>query len=461
MANTYLYKAQPGVGSSIKSTFSGWIKLANDNLTGGIYGQYYSANYLFDICLQNGHLEVADYLVNQYKMRKRTSQKLRDLNAWHHIYVAIDRSLGTAADRTKVYINGERVTDFQSSEDTNYTQQTSGSHDGNCFMNNLGDSSDFSRVGIRYDGNEFDGSMSHIYWVDGLVIDISQFGSVDNLTGEWKINTNPTISSYGQIGFLCLKDGNTITDQSPNSNNFTSSGNGVTKTEDCPSNVFATYNSLYKPRGTAQYNNGNTTISTDASNWDSGISTICATTGKYYFEVKINDNDGTKFAVGAVDIERDNSFVNNLESYSYLGYRGMGYYGGGRIIGNNGTSDNQDLVTGLGTFTTNDIIGCAVDLDNNKMYWHKNGTYIQNGGYTQNPSSGSYGLDFSNNRDGTNAVAMGGSIRDGRAIYTNYGNGYFGTSAVSSAGTNASGNGIFEYDVPTGYTALSTKGLNL
>ena len=43
----------------------------------------------------------------------------------------------------------------------------------------------------------------------------------------------------------------------------------------------------------------------------------------------------------------------------------------------------------------------------------------------------------------------------------NFGNGYFGTTAVSSAGTNASGNGIFEYDVPTGYTALSTKGLNL
>ena len=42
----------------------------------------------------------------------------------------------------------------------------------------------------------------------------------------------------------------------------------------------------------------------------------------------------------------------------------------------------------------------------------------------------------------------------------NFGNGYFGTTAITSAGTNASGNGTFEYDVPTGYTALSTKGLN-
>ena len=45
-------------------------------------------------------------------------------------------------------------------------------------------------------------------------------------------------------------------------------------------------------------------------------------------------------------------------------------------------------------------------------------------------------------------------------IHANFGNGYFNTTAISSAGTNASGIGIFEYDVPTGYTALSTKGLN-
>ena len=42
----------------------------------------------------------------------------------------------------------------------------------------------------------------------------------------------------------------------------------------------------------------------------------------------------------------------------------------------------------------------------------------------------------------------------------NFGNGFFGTTAISSEGTNASGIGKFEFDVPTGYTALSTKGLN-
>ena len=52
----------------------------------------------------------------------------------------------------------------------------------------------------------------------------------------------------------------------------------------------------------------------------------------------------------------------------------------------------------------------------------------------------------------------------GKQILTNwnlnFGNGYIEQTAVSSAGTNASNNGIFEYDVPTGFTALSTKGLN-
>ena len=41
----------------------------------------------------------------------------------------------------------------------------------------------------------------------------------------------------------------------------------------------------------------------------------------------------------------------------------------------------------------------------------------------------------------------------------NFGNGYFGTTAVSSAGTNA-GVGTFEYDVPSGFKALCTKNIN-
>jgi len=43
----------------------------------------------------------------------------------------------------------------------------------------------------------------------------------------------------------------------------------------------------------------------------------------------------------------------------------------------------------------------------------------------------------------------------------NFGNGYFRTTAVTSAGTPGTTTGIFEYDVPTGYQPWSTKGINV
>jgi hypothetical protein len=102
-----------------------------------------------------------------------------------------------------------------------------------------------------------------------------------------------------------------------------------------------------------------------------------------------------------------------------------------------------------------DIIGVAMDLDNHKLYFGKNGAW---------QNSATYKWCNRNRWNCYNQFKLW-ILQYGRAWYNasiaNFGNGYFGTTAVASAGTNASGIGIFEYDVPTGYTALSTKGLNL
>ena len=84
--------------------------------------------------------------------------------------------------------------------------------------------------------------VSYLFF-DGYKYDASDFGSTDSTTGEWKINTSPSVS-YGTMVSWILKDGNSVTDQSGNSNNFTVGGGTLTKTEDCPSNVFATINAL-------------------------------------------------------------------------------------------------------------------------------------------------------------------------------------------------------------------------
>ena len=97
-------------------------------------------------------------------------------------------------------------------------------------------------------------------------------------------------------------------------------------------------------------------------------------------------------------------------------------------------------------------------LDNQKFYVAIDGVW-QN---SADPSAGTGGFDFSS-VTGTKPYGMiigdeSGSYND--SWDSNYGNGYFGTTAITSAGTNASGNGIFEFDVPTGFTAWCTKGIN-
>ena len=116
-------------------------------------------------------------------------------------------------------------------------------------------------------------------------------------------------------------------------------------------------------------------------------------------------------------------------------------------------------ITNITSISVGDIMMVAVDMDNKYAYFGVNGTWAKNGDPTSG-SSGTGGLDISADYPDGSTLFFGTSVYNTTGNI-NFGNGYFGTTAVSSAGTNASGIGIFEYDVPTGYTALSTKGLNL
>ena len=85
-----------------------------------------------------------------------------------------------------------------------------------------------------------------------------------------------------------LKDGNSVTDQSGNDNDFTTSGT-LTQTEDCPSNVFCTMNPLASESGIHfykwKYDCRN--FSTDGASCGRYFSS--ATSGKYYWECKYSN----------------------------------------------------------------------------------------------------------------------------------------------------------------------------
>jgi hypothetical protein len=121
--------------------------------------------------------------------------------------------------------------------------------------------------------------------------------------------------------------------------------------------------------------------------------------------------------------------------------------------GQNGTIRINGSETSTGTtYTTGDIIGTALDLDNNLVYFYKNGTLVNSGGTSITASAST--------ANGVWCPGIGDIDTTGTKTWsTNFGNGFFGTTAISSAGSNGNGS-LFEYDVPSGYYALNTKNIN-
>ena len=95
----------------------------------------------------------------------------------------------------------------------------------------------------------------------------------------------------------------------------------------------------------------------------------------------------------------------------------------------------------------------ACDADNGKIYFGVNGTWRVANSTTLNASN--HDTTFT-----TGKFYLPAFSNEDCGWFTNFGNGFFGATAISSAGTNASNLGTFEYDVPSGFTALCTKGLN-
>ena len=428
MATTYLSKTFGSGGTSNKiGTFSCWFKRSK-------LGQeqvLFSANHTDGSASRSFiRIESDDTIgarTHPTAMEMYTRRKFRDTNAWYHLVVAIDTTQSTASNRFKYYINGEQITSFSTET---YPAQDKTFGFGQNVLNEIGRDSYGS-------SNIFDGLMSHVHWIDGTQYQASDFGETDSTTGEWKIKTNPSVT-YGTNGFFILKDGNSVTDQSGNTNNFTANGN-LTNTEDCPSNSFATINPLVPYSSNYDFYNGNTTVENDGSAgaWGTrwGVSTLGMNSGKYYAEAKIA-NIGTN-QMYALGLAKD---VGTFTPSSSVGSEGIGYYAQGGIF-----KYTTEVQTSLATYTTNDIIGIAFDRDNGTVQWYKNGSAIGN-------------AETGLSTDGTWFFVT--NFYTNGKVYVNYGNGYFGTTAVSSAGTNASNIGIFEYDVPAGYTALSTKGIN-
>ena len=460
MASTYLTKTFAQAGNRRTFTISYWIKMGQVS-TGAdqaIMGAAQDGSNSDDLYIHTGRLNFSGYYGSTAYM-VRTTAKYRDLSGWYHHVIRFDSTQSTASDRLRLYVNGEVQTDLANNTYPSQNFQTT--YINTARLHTIGS---FAIGSLP--NTPFDGAMSHFHFTDGYSYGADSFGETDSTTGIWKPKTAPSVT-YGTNGyFLKFENSASMGTDSAGSNNFTVSGT-MTQLIDTPSNVFATLNPLDNFYGNTTLTEGNNTFNQTASSGNHTFipSTLGFSSGKWYWEMKCVSNSSNSDMWYGTGITSNSSGGDNHYLGSFTndyGVFGYSYSSGKAATYTGGTRTDQGT-----SFATGDIIGVAVDCDNLAMYVHKNGVYMPDASsVTGVPTSGASrtGALFditapSSTTKGFYFPAL--CYYDVRAVVqsVNFGNGFFGTTAITSAGSNGNGS-LFEYDVPSGYYALNTKNLN-
>ena len=452
MATTRLYNTSGTATGATKYTLSMWIKRSKLSSEMNLIGV--SSGNTIELIKFNANDKLYWYNRDAASnaAENYTSNVFRDTSGWYHLVFSYDSTESSAANQRKIYING-----------VNQTWASAAAVQSNA-VPGMNLSGAVRNIGAESTpSNYFNGLMTQVIFIDGTVYTPSTFGSINATSGIWVGNTSPTVT-YGNNGFnLDMANSSDMgNDVSGNANDFTVGGT-LTQIKDCPDNNFATLNALATSSYATLIQGNNTVKGNISTNSAETFSTLSTNNdGKYYYEIKctgVNGVDNPNF--GFIQTARGFRLQN--------GEPGLGGATNGSLdirVQPNGKTFDNGAASGsavISTYTDGDILGFAIDSDNGAFYVSKNGVWQTSG----NPESGASRTGAIKTWSPTDSkVTDGQSVCIG--VYNtaaiadaNFGNGYFGTTAVASAGTNASGNGIFEYDVPTGYTALSTKGLNL
>ena len=428
--STSITRTVAGTGNQKTWTWSAWVKRANivdaTNLK-----QIFSETYVNGSNWANFYIEPAysGDVFTYYEQTGNTwtwSNYLRDPTAWYHLVLRVDTTEDDNADRMRLYINGvlaipEVVHSISADTDLQFNQA------GTLYIGR--------RTASAY--GYYEGCMSHVQFVDGASLAPTEFGEFDSTSGMWKIKT-AAYSTPGTNGyFLKMEDRTNLDlDSSSNAFTFTTSGN-LTATYDNPSNNFATMNPLDNYYADSTFTFGSNKILTpSAAVYTFNTGTIALSAGLWYFESKVVDCANNNATVGISDKISDSAG-------NYLGEDSLAwsYFSDGRQINNSTYTSYGDA------YDDGDIVGCFLDLTANKLYFSNNGV-IQNSGtgisitaVASTPNN----MYFACVGDNYGNTTLGVADHE-----TNFGNGYFGTSLISSPEADEGGIGAFKYDPSAG-----------
>ena len=425
--------------STKKFTTSFWLKLGNVPQTsyGGIIdvGGDHAISLVSDNTLyffENGGSD----------LYWRPTRVFRDPGAWYNIIIIADSTLSTQTDRVKIYVNGVIETSFHNNSGPNQNHDFA-----------------FNTSNTRYIGRKqttsssLDGYLTEIHHIDGQAKAHTDFGEFDD-NGVW-VPIEYT-GTYGNTGYyLEFKQTGTSqnssgigADTSGNDNHFAVSNfAALDVTEDTCTNNFATLNSLDQGLGNAAISEGNCKFVGADGDTCRARSTLAVANGKWYAEFRVANNHKLRISVtDNVGMETNGPITNDGVDFGINdGYLYTYKDGTNNDTGAGSVSGGIDLSY---THSSNDIIGVALDADNNTVRFYVNGsaqgseaTVLQRA--TEDVFHMFSVYDFSSSGNNANTVEC------------NFGN----PSYSISSGNNDGLYGNFEYAPPSGYYALCTKRL--
>jgi hypothetical protein len=369
-ASAFFSRTPGSAGDRQKFTISFWFKrglistldLFTGNNANGFLGGFRSDNtlYLYDAGAASGGMQIW------------SARVFRDPSAWYHLVIAVDTTQATDTNRFKVYING--VQENTATWNVGAGASRYPSLNANFDWNNTNS----HEIGYAVNYGYFDGYLTEFNNVSGQQLDASSFGETNLVTGVWQ--PKKYAGTYGTNGFyLNFSDNSAATaaaigaDYSGNGNNWTPNNISVTAgaTYDSMLDVptqwadggngrgnYATLNPLNL--GSPYLSSGNLKHST--SGWSSCSGTIAISSGKWYWEVTCTTHGGSNYTVAGI-----------VAGTRTLGAIETATLSDAYVYSNNGQKYNNNAGSAYGaTWTTNDVIGVALDMDAGTLVFYKN-----------------------------------------------------------------------------------------
>jgi len=433
--SAYMHKTPGSAGNVDTFTISMWVKRCKLGVSQFLFGTGTSEwnNTFFCRFRNEDDLQFGDFETPAYTWLLQTNRVFRDPSAWMHFVFKVDTTQGTDTNRAKIFINGVQETSFAVST---YPDQNADQKWNNDSLHAIG------RVGA-YDDDYASLYMAEVASIDGTALDADSFGEFDEDSPTiWKPKDVSGLT-FGTNGFyLDFEDSANLGNDANGGTDLTSVNLDATDSAtDVPTNNFCVINVLDRNYPSSTLSEGNCKIATTVGAYSYHLGNFALNKGKWFFEVKITST-ATYDHVGISDVATAN---NTTYLYSApFGYAYRTYDGKFQGKGGSAVAHGDSLTTG-------DILGVALNLDDNEMNFYKNGV-VQNSGTAASidaASATNYGHYF---------PAVGEEWGAAAGTYEcNFG----GCSAftVSSAVNDENGYGNFEYAPPSGYYALCTKNL--